>query len=130
MDPRPLTTRERAVLEALLSVDFPGVENLRRQANEVLVVGKCNCGCPSVDFQRSRDLGMTIRANAALRDSYDGLFLYTVEDPELGMILGGIEWVGVGETDPDELPEPYLLSVESAQIRQIGRRAQASCGRE
>ncbi|HEX8863716.1 MAG TPA: hypothetical protein VGC06_32360 [Actinomycetes bacterium] len=114
MDPRPLTRREQEVLEALLSVDFPGVDNLRRQANEVLVVGECSCGCPSVDFQRGRGLGMTIRVNAGLPVSYDGLFLYTIEDPDLGEILGGIEWVGVGETDPVELPEPYLLSVEPA----------------
>jgi hypothetical protein len=114
VDSRPLTTREREVLKVLLSVDFPGVDNLRRQANEVLVVGQCGCGCPSVDFQRGRGLGMAIRVNAGLPDSYDGLFLYTVEDLGRGEILGGIEWVGGSETNPDELPEPYLLTVEPA----------------
>ncbi|WP_406051572.1 hypothetical protein [Kribbella sp. NBC_00889] len=114
MDPRTLTTREREVLAALLSVDFPCVDNLRRQANEVLVVGKCSCGCPSVDFQRARGLGMTIRVNAGLPDSYDGLFLSTIKDADLGEILGGIDWVGASETSPDELPEPHLLTVEPA----------------
>jgi hypothetical protein len=113
--PRPLTTREREVLEALLSVDFPGVDGLRRQARELQVVGMCGCGCPSVDFQRDRGLGMIVRVNARLSDSYDGLFLYTLQDPELGEILGGIEWVGGGsETIPGQLPEPHLLSVEPA----------------
>jgi len=73
MDPRPLTQRECAVLEALLSVDFDGVENLRRQVVEVVVVGMCGCGCPSIDFQHGRGLGMTIRVNAAIPDSYGGL---------------------------------------------------------
>ncbi len=111
MDPRPLTQRERGVLEVLLSVEFDGVENLRRQVAEVVVVGVCGCGCPSIDFQHGRGLGMRVRVNATIPDSYDGLFLYTVEDPERGELLGGVEWVGVGETDPDELPSPDLLDL-------------------
>jgi hypothetical protein len=38
------------VLDALLSVDFAGVEQLRQQAREARVVGKCECGCPTVHF--------------------------------------------------------------------------------
>jgi hypothetical protein len=102
------------VLEALLSVEFPGVEDLRQQTRDVIVVGMCGCGCPSIDFVRGRGLGMTVRVNAGLPDSYDGLFLYTIEHSEHGEVLGGIEWVGVGETDPDELPDPSLLAVEPA----------------
>jgi hypothetical protein len=114
MDARPLTQRERAVLEALLAVDFQDVETLRRQAAEVVVVGTCGCGCPSIDFQHGRGLGMAVRVNAGVRGSHDGLFLYTVEDPQRGEVLGGIEWVGVEETDPDELPSPELLDIRAA----------------
>src|SRR5688572_18344349 len=92
VDARALTQRERAVLEALLAVDFLNVEALRRQAAEAVVVDMCGCGCPSIDFQHGRGLGMTIRINAAVRGSRDGLFLYTIEDPHLGEVLGGIEW--------------------------------------
>jgi hypothetical protein len=112
VEPRSLTRRERAVLDALLGVDFQGVAKLRREATEVVVVGMCDCGCPSVDFQRARGLGMTIRVNAAVSDSSDGLFLYTIEDPQRGEVLGGIEWVGVGETDPDEFPAPDLFDIQ------------------
>src|SRR5688572_13393530 len=58
MNARPLTQRERAVLDALLTVDFPDVATLRHQATEVAVVGTCGCGCPSIDFQHGRGLGM------------------------------------------------------------------------
>jgi hypothetical protein len=112
MEPRPLTERERAVLDALLSVEFEGVEELRAQAADVVVVGRCTCGCPSIDFQRGRGLGMSIRVNAGVRDdSYDGLFLYTIEDPERGELLGGIEWVAGGGPDPDQLPGPDTLNI-------------------
>ena len=114
MEPRPLTERERAVLDALLSVEFDGVEELRAQAADVAVVGRCPCGCPSVDFQRGRGSGMSIRVNAGVRDdSYDGLFLYTVEDPERGELLGGIEWVAGSGPDPEELPSPDTLDIET-----------------
>jgi hypothetical protein len=114
MDPRPLTRRERAVLEALLAEDLPGAEPLRRQSAAVTVVGGCGCGCPSIDFQPDRGRGMTVRVNAAVRGAHDGLFLYTIEDPQRGELLGGIEWVGVEGTDPDELPSPDLLDIHPA----------------
>jgi hypothetical protein len=114
MEPRPLTLRERAVLEALLAVDFEGVEDLRRQISNVVVVGRCDCGCPSIDFQYQQESGMSVRVNASVPTSHDGLFLYTVEDPDQGEVLGGIEWVGVGETNPDELPQPELLDIQPA----------------
>jgi len=113
MEPRALTERERAVLQMMLSPDFDGVEDLRRQAVEVAVVGGCDCGCPSIDFQQSRGMGMQIRVNAGLADgSHNGLFLYTVDDPERGELLGGIEWVAGEEgPDPAELPTPGTLTI-------------------
>jgi hypothetical protein len=113
-EPRALTRRERSTLDALLSVDFEGVDALRSQSADVAVVGRCGCGCPSIDFRHSRGLGMHIRVNAALRDSHDGLFLYTLDDPRLGECLGGIEYVGVSDRDPDEFPNPGLLDIHPA----------------
>jgi len=55
---------------------------------------------------------MLRRLNAGVPDSFDGLFLYTIDDPERGETLGGIEWVGVTESDPDELPAPDRLTVD------------------
>ena len=51
--------------------------------------------------------------NAAVKasDTFDGLFLYTVCLPGVGEVPGGIEWVGQGETAPDELPAPEDLAI-------------------
>lgn len=116
MSPRPLTAREREVLTALLAVDFDGVERLRVQAAEAQVVGGCDCGCPSIDFFEGRNSGVTMVVNAGVRDSetYDGLFLYTVDIPGKGEVLGGIEWVGQSESDPDEFPTPEDLTITVA----------------
>lgn len=116
MYPRPMTAREYAVLTALLSVDFDGVERLRAQAAEAQVFGGCACGCPSIDFFQGRNSGMNVVVNAGVRDSdtYDGLFLYTVDIPGTGEVLGGIEWVGQSESDPDELPTPADLTITLA----------------
>ncbi|WP_201292529.1 hypothetical protein [Cellulomonas citrea] len=105
---RPLTPRERDVLDALLAVEFDGVTELRRQARAATVVGGCSCGCPSIDFVTEPGAGLHVRVNAAIRGTDDELFLYTVDGR-----LGGIEYVGVSDTaDPSELPDPALLILE------------------
>ena len=111
-----MTERERAVLTALLAVDFNGVERLRAQAAEAQVLGGCGCGCPSIDFFEGRSTGMTMVVNAGVKGSntYDGLFLYTVGLPGRGEVLGGIEWVGQSETNPYELPAPEDLAITVA----------------
>jgi len=45
---RPLDDTERAAATYLLSVDFPGREELRRQADTARVVDRCPCGCPTI----------------------------------------------------------------------------------
>ena len=107
---RPLTTRERAVLDALLLAEFDGVEDLRRQAKTALVVGECGCGCPSIDFREELRAGMEMVVDAAVEGSYDGLFLYTI-----GGQLGGIEWVGCSDGgNPAEFPDPEVLTITPA----------------
>jgi hypothetical protein len=116
MYPRPLTARERAVLDSLLAVDFNGVEELRTQAARAEVRGGCQCGCPSINFFEGQNSGMTMLVNGAVRDSatFDGLFLFSVGLPGVGAILGGIEWVGKGASHPDELPSPDDLVISVA----------------
>jgi hypothetical protein len=45
-----MTGEERAILDLILSIDFDGVAQLREQASSVLVTGKCDCGCPSIEL--------------------------------------------------------------------------------
>ncbi|GAA1399857.1 MULTISPECIES: hypothetical protein [Oerskovia] len=105
--PRPLTDRERSVLDALLSIDVDGVSGLRRQARSAVVTGTCGCGCPSIDFRTGT--GMQVVVDARVIGSPDGLFLYLLDGE-----LGGIEWVSVAEERPTELPEPAQLEIVPA----------------
>lgn len=47
---RPLREEEKALLDFLLSVDFPGRDELKVQAENVTVVGECKCGCGTIDL--------------------------------------------------------------------------------
>lgn len=102
VDSRMLTGRERAVLEALLAVDFDGVR----------VVGGCGCGCPSIEFMTG-GAGMRPRVNAFPDGTYSSLFLYSMVDAGGVEVLGGIEWAGIDES-PDQFPPPGSLTLEAA----------------
>jgi hypothetical protein len=105
---RPLTNRERDVLDALLAIDFDGAEAMRAQAADARVVDMCQCGCPSIDFHKQPGVGMSILVDAGVRGSADGLFLYAVGDR-----LGGIEYVSNSDEMADELPPPSVLETQA-----------------
>lgn len=104
---RPLTDRERSVLDALLAVDFHGADAFRAQAANARVVDVCECGCPSIDFRKQPGVGLSILVNAGVRGSFDGLFLYAVAGR-----LGGIEYVSNSEEMAAELPSPSELEID------------------
>lgn len=47
---REMTAAERAVLDELLSRDFVGAAELRRQLAAAMVEPSCECGCGSIGF--------------------------------------------------------------------------------
>jgi hypothetical protein len=47
---RPLTGNERALLDALLRHEFPGVNELRVQARQTSASPGCTCGCGTLDL--------------------------------------------------------------------------------
>jgi hypothetical protein len=51
---RPLGPREEEILHRLLSVPFPGREELLAQLPQTWVSGTCACGCPSVALTVNR----------------------------------------------------------------------------
>ncbi|MEV4601815.1 hypothetical protein AB0K15_30985 [Amycolatopsis sp. NPDC049253] len=63
--PRPLTAKERAILDLVLSPDFAGAAELRHQSTSAVVVGRCACGCPSVDL-RTEDSAPIARPGSRL----------------------------------------------------------------
>ena len=57
MTDRPLTPEERAILDVLLSREFPGRAELAAQAESVRTGGSsCSCGCPSFSLIADRTL--------------------------------------------------------------------------
>ena len=72
MDPRDATAEEIALLKLLLPADaFPDVSIYREQAEHLKVTGKCNCGCPTVNF--------TVDAARAQQATFHGDPLLPVE---------------------------------------------------
>src|SRR5690349_15195192 len=47
---RSLRAEEKALLDFLLSADFPGRDEVKEQAEDVKVVGECKCGCGTIDL--------------------------------------------------------------------------------
>ncbi|CCH17705.1 hypothetical protein [Micromonospora lupini] len=52
--PRPLSVIERDVIARLLSVPFPGRDELRAQLPFARVEGRCGCGCVTVNLAVDR----------------------------------------------------------------------------
>jgi len=48
---RQLHPEERALLDFLLSTDFPGRDELKKQTENITVVGECKCGCGTIKLQ-------------------------------------------------------------------------------
>jgi hypothetical protein len=66
-DYRPLTTREREILEMLLSVEAPGIDELRKQVPHVQAA-RWSCGCASFnlsvplhEFWRGGNVGLLLK---------------------------------------------------------------------
>jgi hypothetical protein len=51
--PRPLSSAEAAVAEFLLSVEFSGRDELRKQLKSAQVTGTCECGCGTINIRVS-----------------------------------------------------------------------------
>src|SRR5262245_65613285 len=72
-EPRPLTEGERALLEWLLTrgAEITGTEaglasSFLMQLGALRVIGRCNCGCPSINFTlTARELASDVSATLA-----------------------------------------------------------------
>src|SRR5262249_58369124 len=52
---RSLTERESGILDLLLSLEAPGVAELREQAPTARVVSRCPCGCATINLWVDRN---------------------------------------------------------------------------
>lgn len=92
-EPRPLTSREREVLEALLATEFRGASTLRGQLESVLATPGCGCGCESIDLQVAapgeRAVGtdaMPVSATFETPEGRSGGVLLFVDDGQLASL--------------------------------------------
>jgi hypothetical protein len=82
--PRPLSEDERALLDALLAHDFPGVDQLREQALHVTAKRGCECGCGTIEFVA--DGTSMPRSGATNPVPVDG-FVTTADGDEAGGLI-------------------------------------------
>ena len=111
---RPLDTSERTVLDQLLIRDFPGVAELREQAVDVQVVGRCGCGCPSIHLATTRDHRPAAIADGLVRselrvssvaDAPEGDVILFVKDGRLSYL----EYVYYTDAPPSTWPPQERL---------------------
>lgn len=81
--PRPLTDLERAVLQKLLTVEFPGAGDLRAQLPHALVVGCCTCGCATITLAVDASSAAPAAVTSGAPVSAD----ISDEDQDAGVIL-------------------------------------------
>ena len=118
--PRPLGRRERETLEALLAVDFPGVEALRAQLPGTVVTDRCTCGCPSVALAPPADaplaeVATSVPVDAAALGAYgepEGLVMLFVHDGRLSYL----EYAPTTDRTPSAFPPVHrIVEVEPAR---------------
>jgi hypothetical protein len=116
VDPRPLAADERDVLDLLLSVLYPGSAELRQQAASAVVVGRCDCGCPTFDVgleasvpaapltHRTAPVELRVRP---LADEPEGSIVLFLRDG----LMESIEYIYYSDNPPKEWPDSSRLSV-------------------
>jgi hypothetical protein len=111
VDARSLTDREREILEFLLTPSFPGVEALREQAQTAAVVGRCDCGCATIEL--AVDNGCPEQGEARQTIVAEARTPEDREVPPLELILfvkgdrlSSIEIVYYDDNIPQEFPPP------------------------
>lgn len=122
---RPLTRREREILEMLLSVAAPGIEELRAQV-PCAEAARWNCGCASFELKVDRERAP--RSSATARPAVEAI---TREREDVSRTFDLLLWVddgwlaGVeivdyvdrhGEESPDEIPPPTEWEEPQARL--------------
>ncbi|RJQ68062.1 hypothetical protein D5S17_32685 [Pseudonocardiaceae bacterium YIM PH 21723] len=103
---RSLTPAERAALDTLLALDFPGVAELRVQAGTARVTGGCGCGCPSVDLRVDTAtppaaVTSSMPVEASVGEQTGGMLLFVTEGR-----LSYLEYYPLDDNPPAEFPAP------------------------
>ncbi|MEV7086752.1 hypothetical protein AB0O07_12765 [Streptomyces sp. NPDC093085] len=110
VEPRQLTAEERATVDRVLQVDFPGAEELRRQLDQVRVVALWGTHSVSVDLQVTGDAPRApvpngvVPVTCTVLDEGGELFGEIILWVESGR-LAALEYAWYGDLPPTTLPE-------------------------
>lgn len=110
VEPRPLTSKERAVAEQILQLDFPGAAELRHQLDWVRVVALWGSNSASVDLRVTNDTAPApisdgvVPVTCTVIDEGGELIGEIILWTETGM-LSGLEYAWYGDEPPTSLPE-------------------------
>lgn len=115
--PRQLHSDEVDLVNFILSAQFTGVEALREQVSGLRAVGKCECGCPTIDLAADPNaipadgLGQRVLPiEAVVRPGGDeppGEVIIFADDG----LLSGLEYVYYSEAPPAEWPDLERLKL-------------------
>ena len=121
-EPRPLIEPERRTLNAMLGLEFPGVAELSAQLGDVRVLGKCHCGCPTVDLLVSSEVPPSGVATLSCLVPVLGLVLPIDEDETREILvhvddgrLSRLAYVSSEDPWPTEWPPLDRLSVSTKE---------------
>jgi hypothetical protein len=101
---RRLNPGELAIVSALLDLPHPDSARLRQQIPGLRVVGRCDCGCPTVDFRDGPD-GLELLADARVAGTDGDAVLLFGRDG----VLDRLEYMWIGGAAPSSWPEPDAL---------------------
>jgi hypothetical protein len=103
---RPLTTTERALLDALLDREFDGVAELRAQALRATASTGCECGCVTLDLHVPDDVPVSATGGAPV----EGTVVDAAGEP-IGEVLLFVERGRLAGLEVHSLDEPLPFSV-------------------
>jgi hypothetical protein len=117
-DRRPLNEAERRIMAALLAPEFPGVGELRALVSHTLVLGRCDCGCPTVELLVPPDAPSSIATTHARLAPVEGHVTPIADEPRGDIILflddgrmTCLECVSHDDPPPSEWPTLDRLTV-------------------
>jgi len=121
IEPRPLERAEEELLVWLLKNGKADADQFIDQVPRLEVVGKCGCGCASIDFAirgkpKTKSGGLHILSDYQWKDSSENIFGVFAVSKENE--IAGIEvWSIDGNETPTHLPNPaQLFPIEFATI--------------
>lgn len=110
-DKRPLSTEESTLLEWLVAHGMPNASQYAAQVPRVTVVGRCRCGCPTIDL--AVDGTQTFGASELVADfegrSPEGIHVGVILHAREGQLSELEVYAIEGTEGPFALPNPGTL---------------------